>query len=267
MTPQSKYIDDFLNDLDTRISRQERQFYAMFVDDYFSDFDTDKSELSQSSDNYARANKINDQFDKAMDAFLLAFLAWYGTKVMGTQPLVVDYFNSIGLKAKLSKVEFLGTRIGLEGGKIIKGSYLWNLGIMGEFRQKVQNYVINSIASAKRFNVFLRDAKPLFISSTDQPSTLMTFYRKYAYDTANQMLNVTGNYFAEQFGLNTFLYEGDLIKDSREFCVERCGNIYTKDDGQSWNQMDWSGKIKGVDFFIQAGGYNCRHLIVWQNNI
>jgi hypothetical protein len=265
MDGSNKYVDDFLNEMDDKIYQQEDDLYNQF-EDYFYDFDTDNSRIEQSANNFSRANKVNDEFSKAFAAYIAGFLIWYGNKVIGVQPFVVSYYNSMGFKAKLSDVDFLKKQIGIDGSNIIKDSYLWNLGFMGEFRQKVQNYIINSIASAKRFNAFLRDAKPLFKSTAEQPSSLMNFYRKYAYDTANQMLNVTGNFFADKFGLNEFLYEGDLIKDSREFCIERCGNTYTREEGESWNDLQWSGKIPGVDFFIQAGGTNCRHLIVWQNN-
>lgn len=61
-----------------------------------------------------------------------------------------------------------------------------------------------------------------------------------------------------QGGATKWKYYGDTIKDSREFCREHAGNIYTTDEiYQIWSG-DWKGKSSG-DPFIVRGGYNCRH--------
>jgi len=66
--------------------------------------------------------------------------------------------------------------------------------------------------------------------------------------------------------LTKFRYAGNLVEKSRDFCIERAGNIYTIEQGKSWNSLDWAGKMVGVDFFIQIGGYFCRHHLEWIND-
>tara|TARA_R100000951_G_scaffold14884_2_gene11661 strand:- start:11169 stop:12044 length:876 start_codon:yes stop_codon:yes gene_type:complete len=61
-----------------------------------------------------------------------------------------------------------------------------------------------------------------------------------------------------QAGAGSWKYYGDVIRDSRRFCREHAGNIYTTEEiAEIWSG-DWTGKASG-DPFIVRGGYNCRH--------
>lgn len=66
---------------------------------------------------------------------------------------------------------------------------------------------------------------------------------------------------AEQYGLTKFLYSGSLIKDSRKFCADRAGKIFTKKEIDSWQNMKWPGKASGRDVWTFLGGFNCQHLL------
>jgi hypothetical protein len=35
--------------------------------------------------------------------------------------------------------------------------------------------------------------------------------------------------------------------------------IYTMDFARRWDALNWSGKIPGLPFEVQMGGYRCRH--------
>lgn len=67
---------------------------------------------------------------------------------------------------------------------------------------------------------------------------------------------------AEQYKIDKFLYSGSLIRDSREFCQQRAGKIFTRKEIDSWNKLDWQGKVRGRDVWIYLGGWNCQHSLV-----
>lgn len=63
---------------------------------------------------------------------------------------------------------------------------------------------------------------------------------------------------AKREGLTKFQYEGGIVNESREWCRQHVGEIYTEEEIYDiWND-DWQGKEPG-DPFIVRGGYNCRH--------
>jgi hypothetical protein len=71
------------------------------------------------------------------------------------------------------------------------------------------------------------------------------------------------NAYATQLNLNYFIYQGGEIKTTRDFCEERNGNVYTREEGLAFNSLDWDGKKAGNFFFTDCGGYNCRHFCDW----
>jgi len=61
-----------------------------------------------------------------------------------------------------------------------------------------------------------------------------------------------------QAGAEKWKYYGDVIRDSRPFCREHAGNVYTTEEIEEIWQGSWAGKSSS-DAFTARGGYNCRH--------
>ena len=179
--------------------------------------------------------------------------------------MTVADFSSKGIKPVGDEVKLVGKMIGYENEQIVTGGFLYNVGKMGILRQKFHDFIIKSVVSGQSMNLFLKTARPLF-KSGEQESSFAGFYRKYAYDSVAQSLNSIALYIANERKLTHFLYKGGLVKESRPFCVEHAGRIFTRADAAKFDQESWKGKIEGVDFLIVAGGYNCQHFINWLPN-
>ena len=69
--------------------------------------------------------------------------------------------------------------------------------------------------------------------------------------------------YATELGTDTHaIYAGVRVRDSREFCMDRLNQIYTRTVIDSWNNLDWQGKRPG-DVKVVLGGYNCTHNLNW----
>ena len=62
----------------------------------------------------------------------------------------------------------------------------------------------------------------------------------------------------KETGADKWKYYGSVIRDSRPFCAEHAGKVYTEEQIREIWQSNWAGKAPG-DPFIVRGGYNCRH--------
>jgi len=87
--------------------------------------------------------------------------------------------------------------------------------------------------------------------------------RKYAKQLAHDSLMEFDGQFtkakANEAGLNHYLYYGDIIGDSRPFCVANRGRIFEEQEARNlWGSQGWKGKSRS-DPFVNRGGYNCRH--------
>ena len=60
-----------------------------------------------------------------------------------------------------------------------------------------------------------------------------------------------------QAGLTHFLYYGNIMDTTRDFCRTRVGNVYTEEEINRWNDQKWSGKSGPP--MTNRGGYRCRH--------
>lgn len=89
------------------------------------------------------------------------------------------------------------------------------------------------------------------------------FYEVNAVAVLFNSYNAATKFFAKEYGYTKFRYEGGLIADSRDFCIERDGQEFWMEEGERWNELEWKGKIPGVDFFVQIGGFQCRHWLVY----
>lgn len=63
----------------------------------------------------------------------------------------------------------------------------------------------------------------------------------------------------KEAGVDRWRYYGSTITDSRSFCREHAGKVYTTAEiYEIWGSESWQGKAAG-DPFVVRGGYNCRH--------
>lgn len=62
---------------------------------------------------------------------------------------------------------------------------------------------------------------------------------------------------SNRFNLEYFYYSGAGLKDSRSFCINRRGKVYTKKEIDGWENQPWKGKRTGSSVWVSRGGYNC----------
>jgi hypothetical protein len=85
-----------------------------------------------------------------------------------------------------------------------------------------------------------------------------------AFEIIKQYQRAQGQILANKFDGQYFKYSGTIIDDSRQFCKERAGKIFSKDEIESWSNLEWDGKIENTNpdnIFFRCGGKGCRHTI------
>lgn len=156
-----------------------------------------------------------------------ASLDWKGNLQLVPKGYIGRMINSDELKAKI--IGILSEGIGLEL------SY-------SDLREKFYN----AISTEKNKN-----------------EELETYLDCYAHDLFSAINQAYNSVQAECMGFNTFIYQGDIIGDSREFCKNHINGVFTREDIKLWKDQDWKGKNYDVPFEISRGGYNCRHTLMW----
>ena len=89
-------------------------------------------------------------------------------------------------------------------------------------------------------------------------NNLRRYSTQMAQDSLMQFDASINTAIGKSTGATKWKYYGDVIRDSRPFCKEHAGQVFTDDEIESTWAGSWKGKSSG-DPFIVRGGYNCRH--------
>jgi hypothetical protein len=118
--------------------------------------------------------------------------------------------------------------------------------------------VYNHVLAGSPMSELTTVIQGIFTGHVDARGRPMSVYaNQYAFDTVMNTHNQINLQKAKEAKLENFLYMGDVIKDSRPFCIERAGYVYSREQIESWDDEDWKGKAGPA--MIYRGGYNCRH--------
>jgi hypothetical protein len=203
-------------------------------------------------------------FQAHMDKFFqehgIEYLAFLSGALTALLKEAARQFEDDG--AEYKDVAFIKEMYGIKGDKVMSSrngqpTALYALVAMAVIRQDIINKLQGAMVGDTRMPDF-RGAVEKSVSRKYHD-----FFEVNATSILFNSYNAATRHFAKKYGYKRFVYEGGLIKDSRDFCIERDGLTFHDYQGEAWNDLEWKGKMQGVDFFVQIGGHNCRHWLVW----
>lgn len=247
---QLKKIHD---DLALRI-KKHREALEEMIDDYISDMDTEDAIIKGDAKEVLRLQGVMQDF---FDRHTIPFLAFLALSIRKVLKVSQNNFNG-----NFSDVAHLEKALGIKNGKIVRAidgkvTVLYAIGEM----KVLENDMVLFVNNALNGEVLRRDLKKNLHRIISRK--YHDFVEIYAIGALMQTYNAAQYTFAKKGGYDKFVYEGGLIEESRDFCVERDGQEFWDYQGEEWDKIWWKGKIEGVPFFIQVGGYNCRHHLEW----
>ncbi len=220
---------------------------------YVSSLDTKDGILQGDEDSVYELQRRLDAFYKQHSRSHIGYVA---KMVKRALRLAMDEMDG-----EESVIEEIERKIGIEGEKVRryadsnKMTVLFTIGAMAAIRSDLM------MLTSQAFNgeVMRKDYEKSLLDRASR--RFHDFYEVYVLAAVSQSYNAAKIIYAKDKGYDKFLYVGGLVDESREFCIQRAGHEFTIEEAETWNDMWWKGKIEGVDFFIQIGGYNCGHYL------
>lgn len=126
-------------------------------------------------------------------------------------------------------------------------------------KNKVIQAVYNQVIAGEKFSTLVSTIEQALVGSNAKGVTgrsLAQYSKLYARDMIMNYHNEILIKKAEDTDLKYYLYVGDIIATTRDFCRKRVGKYYTKAQIEAWT-YSWKGKSGPA--FTNRGGYNCRH--------
>lgn len=249
-------IDEILNKTGSKLSKLEESFYRTVLNHFVDKLDigegskikfntTSISAINSLSEKLGGLDKslislgedIQNNVGKIADASLRDF-AKYDTKDSGFQEVVK---KSITDKANSS----INSNLSLERS-------------FAELKQR-------SMALMSRpEGITLSDLRKMLKTEAFDKKIATRYFAAWTQDVYYQYQRSTSNEMRKKLGFRFAIYQGGLIDTSRAFCDERNGNVYHEDEINSWDDLEFDGKLQvGHKCLLDCGGYRCRHRWGW----
>ncbi len=265
-------IEDLLSGLDKRLKTAERELFRLILADVLPKFSAPDGILTASARNLARLSLIDDvvaQFERDAARNLALRFADELLEVAGKN---AEYYLKTGFdRAKVQAIaadtSLIRAKIGLdEAGGLVADGYLARLAKSEALRDRLRDFVVESFATKQTLADFTRGMKNLIEGSSETEGALRNYWRQYAYDSYNAVREVSNLHYANELGLEWFVYTGGVIQTTRRFCEKRNRKVFSRKEAEGWvNDPDLIDKATKNQYkpLIDRGRYNCRHFIMW----
>ncbi|TXH49129.1 MAG: hypothetical protein E6Q97_23255 [Desulfurellales bacterium] len=143
---------------------------------------------------------------------------------------------------------------------------LANDGLETVLKAPIRNILNQNINTGASYNDLLKQLRTFITGNEDVEGKLMRYSKQITTDSLFNYSRAFQESVSQKTGLEWVQYVGGAVKDSRNFCLSRMGGYYKKEDVEKWAKQNWAGKREGTTastIFIYAGGYNCRHQIIY----
>lgn len=267
----TKAIDRKQTALDRRLARLERELFTLLQVELFGRLQFDKDgKLLNNTHNLALLIRIDKAFERFEKLFLRDVLGSYVSDLLQVSALTGEMYTGEGTEALIKKIAtdnaLLRASIGVTpSGRVVQGSVLWEVSQSAPVRQGVKNVVISAIQAGLTLKDLTDTLRDFVQGAKGVGGRLRKFWRTYAYDVFNQAAEIKNEQFRRGLGMQWFIYVGDIIQDSREFCIAKAGKVFAVIEADTeWpNDPDLIGKNSGIPYTprIDRGRWNCRHRI------
>lgn len=260
-----KYSQESEENLKDKIKRLQQSLYNKVVQSFQSFSSDETGRLSFSVRNIQKVKQVGVLITQEVKERSKTLLGWIFRRLLKLFGINKKYFRQV-VEPKESTEERALRKLMLIYGydikeqKIIQGGYLSQIANTNVIANEISRYILQALSSRMTLKDFRSNFLNLFINP-GKTGILQRYFSRFTKDIFMQFDRSTQVELAKEYELNHFIYAGTVMKNTRGFCEERVNRVYTVEEAEKWNDLTWKGKIPGVDFFIQCGGYNCRHTL------
>lgn len=142
-------------------------------------------------------------------------------------------------------------------------------GLSGAVNRSISSQVNQYITTGGEFAVMLEQLRQSILGYATRKGAFISqqgFHtRTYLNDALRGYNRSFMQYAARNVKATNYFYSGGTVEDTRQFCMDRKGKTWTKEQVQSWASLEWQGKNPATTkdtIFTYVGGFNCRHELI-----
>jgi hypothetical protein len=288
--------DEFLTASETALNVRLRKMQGMLLSkitaEIIPQLDMSNGRIRSTLKNFRILSSLDKVYNDFQNGQRVAFVEEVGGTLSGINNRTINYFQvMMGLEtpatfkavaASVSKK--MGLRLGLDGGSIVSGGFFDTLIKNEALLLEVKQMTAQAVTAQIPMKDYIKGLNTIINGDEGKIGGIERQFNRYAHDVYHQYASAYSTAMADETGMKYFIYQGGLVKDSRDFCVAHNNKVFKREDAEKWRTWTPSQgvypegyKIKqknqdevpsylsypGYDPLTDRGGYRCRHWISW----
>ncbi len=263
-------IDSRQESLGRDVSKAERELFLRLLDDIFSQLDFENGAIANNTGNYLLLTRLDNAFKSWQNEVMNPVMSNFVKDLFAIAEMTSIYYQDYAAEKIIQDIatsnELLRAALGIDyKGNLIKGSILADISSVPTVKQEAKALFLQSVMSNQTLKELTKTFKDFIRGKQGQNGAINTYFNSrasgYGYDLFNKVAEIKNQQFAENLGLNWFIYVGTPIKDSRQFCLDKKGKVFAVVEAlNEWpTDKNLIGKGSGIPYnpLIDRGRWNC----------
>lgn len=177
----------------------------------------------------------------------------------------VDYFEKN--YGKVTRIDFADAILDLQRKRAVEALIETS---PQRFVNDIKPILDNAVGTGESWRETVKKIKVLAEGNEDVDGRILKYAKQIttdAYNTADALYTLE---ISSSLDIEFYRYVGGTVKDTREFCKQRNGKYFHREEVKEWGRLkDWGGRNPNTNentIFVLRGGYNCRHTLVPVSN-
>lgn len=286
---KQEYIDSNRSRLEANVIKMQEALLSRFIEDILPQLETENGNIKSTPNNMRLIEKLDALYQEFNATNQTKVVKELGESLLRLNQLNSSYFKNLvkgdAIEKRFDSVikntnDLMSARLGVaKDGKITKGSYLDSFITDNTLLTELKQSIVSNVTGQQTIEKFRKDIRDKIVGNSQVTGGFEKYYRQFAYDTYSQYDRAYGKNAADEFGLNYAVYQGGLIDESREFCEEHQGKVYTREEIKQFGKWklpedtkeypgpgevpSYIAKFPNYDPFTNLGGFSCRHQLTW----
>ena len=262
-----KLIESLNERLEKQVSKDEQKLLDKVVGEFVDKLQKDEKGIILNNGYNRRLlltiDKVFQEYKQKQSEQIISIIVGGAMEILDFN---TNYFSIMDGKAKLKKItpavkDTLKVWLGIKGDRAEPNGYLDKLVESGEARNMIKNSALKMVIGQQGFQSAKKEMLKIIAGDEENLGALRKYHRNFTYDLFSQVDRAVGNQIGDYLGHRYAIYAGDIIKTSRQFCIDHCGNVYHKSEIEKFNPK--VAKQPNYNPFTDLGGYGCRHQLRW----
>lgn len=251
-----------------KIERLQAELYRELLDSLVDRLRVDNDgRLIFSTSNVRNANAVTALISRFMMSKAGNLVQWLINRFRDTFGLNRKYFRSFleyrtTLDDRVLRLVMLRIGVNIESKTLIPGGYLMSVLQSQPVAIAVSQDIQTALSSKTTLTAFKKQLRDKFLGDAVQ-GYLERHFERFSGDVFHQYDRAVQTVYADNLDLEYAIFAGTIKDNTRDFCKARVNRIFDKETIESWNDLNWKGKIQGGNVLTDLGGYNCRHTLSW----